>query len=141
MTPWRYQNKTMTTLQDFPEGTLGFVYKVEFSNGMKYVGKKVLTWNKTLPPLKGFKRKRKVVKESDWKKYFGSIKAEELKPGVKDGSITVTDRKILYLCNTKSELTYYELKVQFASDCILRDNYYNANILGRIYSKNTEWKH
>ena len=33
-----------------------------------YIGKKSLYSHRTLPPLKGYKRKRKVIKESKWEK-------------------------------------------------------------------------
>ena len=70
---WTYKDKQISSMEDMPEGTYGFVYEVTHNpTGKKYLGKKVLQFNRTLPPLKGQKRKRKVVKESDWKTYTGS---------------------------------------------------------------------
>lgn len=130
---WTYNKQPMLTLEDFPEDVIGFIYKVEFSNGMKYIGKKGLYSHTTKPPLKGKKRRRKVTKESTWKKYFGSLQKHEDFAKIKRGGIMVTDRKILYLCTTKWDMTYYETRFQFISDCLLRENYYNRNILGKFY--------
>ena len=40
-----------------------------------YIGKKSLYSHRTLPPLKGYKRKRKVIKESKWRDYSSSNKS------------------------------------------------------------------
>ena len=39
---------------------------------MKYIGKKWMWSTRRLKPLKGQKRKRKKVSESDWRRYYGS---------------------------------------------------------------------
>ena len=71
--------KPIKTINDMPENTFGFIYEVTYTpTNEKYLGKKVLQFNKTLPPLKGFKRKRKVIVESDWKTYYGSHKRIKL---------------------------------------------------------------
>ena len=83
---WLYNDKEISSIEDMPENTFGFIYEVEhIPTGLKYLGKKVLYFNRTLPPLKGMKRKRKVVKESDWKSYVGS--QEEVKKLLKEGKL------------------------------------------------------
>jgi len=73
MPSWIYDGLIITEMSDMPEGTFGFIYEVTHTpTGRKYIGKKVLYFNRTLPPLTDQKRKRKIVKESDWKTYFGS---------------------------------------------------------------------
>ena len=58
---------------------IGFVYMVtDKETGMKYIGKKGFFSKVTKPPLKGKKRKRRSLKESDWKKYCGSSEAVKL---------------------------------------------------------------
>jgi len=70
---WFYKGKKVESIEDMPKDAFGFVYVVtHVISGKKYIGKKALFHNRTLPPLKGKKRRRKVVKESDWKTYFGS---------------------------------------------------------------------
>ena len=72
---WLFENSTVETL---PEDCVGFVYLItDKSNNKKYVGKKLLTSKRKLAPLKGKTRKRTVVKETDWQKYYGS--SEEVK--------------------------------------------------------------
>ena len=95
---WTYQGRIFNDITDFPEDTYGFIYEVVHQpTGLKYLGKKVLYFNRTLPPLKGQKRKRKVVKESDWKDYYGSH--PQIKDLIKECKYTnewsVWERKIL----------------------------------------------
>ena len=113
-----------------PEGTFGFIYEVTHSSGRKYLGKKVLQFNRTLPPLKGMKRKRKVVKESDWKTYWGSsdhLNADVLELG--EDSFT---REILEYCTTRGVMSYVEAELQFKHKVLLSDDYYNGIINCRI---------
>ena len=44
-------------------------------------------------------------------------------------------REILRFCKTKGECSYYEAKLQFEHDVILRDDYYNEYIQCRINSR------
>lgn len=117
-----------------PEATFGFIYKIEhLSSGKKYIGKKQLMSHRTLPPLKGQKRKRKIVKESDWKTYYGSQK--EIKQLVKENKGDGFHREILQFCFTKKQLTYYELKWQFAEGVLESEDYLNDNLLGKFFKK------
>jgi hypothetical protein len=87
-----------------------------------------------LPPLKGQKRKRKVVKESDWKDYFGS--SDEVKMLVEESGRDRFERKILRLCDSKGEMSYWEMWYQMTNHVLLRpDKYYNAFVGGKIHRK------
>ena len=113
---------------------VGFVYLItNLENDKKYIGKKWFWSTKKLPPLKGKKRKRTVVKESDWKQYYGS--SEEVKLLLEQHGKDNFKREILRLCKTKGECTYYEAKLQFDFDVLLRDDYYNEFIGCKIHSK------
>lgn len=118
---WSYKGKELTTP---PEGYVGFVYEITDNvNGKIYVGKKLFYFTKTLPPLKGTKRRRKVVSESDWRSYYGSnptIKAIIAKEG--PGRFT---RKIIHLCINKSEMSYIETKEIIEREAIFSPSYYN----------------
>lgn len=130
---WYYKGSEISCIEDMPEDTFGFIYIIEhIPSGMKYIGKKVLYFNRTLPPLKGYKRKRKTIKESDWKTYYGSQK--EIKNLLKEGKESEFKREILKFVKTKKLLTYYETKYLFINE-VLEDNslFLNDNILGKFY--------
>ena len=83
---WHYGEVEFTS--DMIEDYVGFVYVItDLTNKKKYVGKKLFQSTRRLAPLKGKKRKRKVVKESDWKDYFGSI--DEVKLLVEENGLLV----------------------------------------------------
>jgi hypothetical protein len=128
---WTYQNELFTS-EKIGEA-IGFVYEVtDKVTGLKYIGKKKFWSTNRLPPLKGKKLKRKVVKESDWQKYCGS--SEEVKAIVTEHGLDRFDREILRLCYSKGELNYYELKEQVMRDVLLKpDEYHNAFVGGKIH--------
>ena len=149
MNKWFSQNDEVITeynsIEDFPEGTYGFVYIVTHTpTGKAYVGKKALHHNLTKKLTKkelaeqsgpGCKStSKKVQKESDWKTYHGSAKPilEMLKEG-KEDEFT---REILMLVSNKKLLTYYECKILFSLGVLENPDYYfNDNILGKFFTK------
>jgi len=137
--------KYFSSLEDFPQDTFGFVYVVTHRpTGVAYIGKKVLYHNvkkkltkKELAEQTGPGRKsatKVVVKESDWKTYFGSAKPiMELIKGGKQEEFT---REILQLVPNKKLLTYYECKYLFEYSVLENPKgYFNDNILGKFYTK------
>lgn len=128
---WYYENKEY---DETPEEYQGFVYLItELDTGKKYIGKKNFWRPKVLP--KNSKRNRRVRTrvESDWRKYFGSNK--EVQALVESNGIENYKREILRLCKTKGEMSYYEAKLQFENDVLLRDDYYNEFIGCKIHSR------
>ena len=121
---WSYDGEEFTS--EMIGERVGFVYEItDKTNGMKYLGKKGFWSTTTRPPLKGKKRKRKIVKESDWQTYHGS--SEEVKSLVEECGTDRFERKILYLCNTKGEMSYMECYYQMINHVLLKpDEYYNA---------------
>ena len=132
---WLYKNKEINSIEDMPADTFGFVYLVTHTpSGKKYLGKKQLISNRTLPPLKGQKKKRKIQKESDWKTYYGS--QTEVKQLVKESQDMLEFvREIIIFTSTKKQLTYFETKLQFVNEVLENDEYLNSNILGKFFRK------
>lgn len=109
----------------------GFLYRITNTiNGKKYIGKKQMKTVKKLKPLKGKKNKRHFDVETDWKTYTSSS-SDVNSDIVKYGKDTFTF-EILRWCSNKSELAYYEAKLQFEENVLLREDYYNGIINLRI---------
>lgn len=105
----------------------GFVYIIHnLKNNKKYIGKKNF-WTLRKQPGK----KRRVRKESNWKKYYGSN--EILKNDVKLHGTKFFKREILRLCATKGEMTFHEIEEQFLRKVLKNDEYYNDNISGKFF--------
>ena len=133
MANWSYNGKMITELSDMPEDVIGFIYKIrKTSTGEFYIGKKSLYSHRTLPPLKGQKRKRKVVKESNWKSYQSS--QSEVKKWENDD----IEKTILRLCTSKKSLTYYELEEQIKNNVLQESHCKNDNILGKFFRKDLQ---
>ena len=136
---WKYKKKVIKCIEDMPENTFGFIYEVIHNpTGQKYLGKKVLQFNRKLPPLKGQKRKRKVVKESDWKTYYGSH--QTIKTLIKEGKQEEFSREILKFVPTKKLLTYFECKYLFINEVLEQGEYINDNILAKFYRKDFNYE-
>ena len=114
-------------------GVIGFVYCItDKSNSMKYIGKKTLFSTRKMKPLKGQKRRRSKVIETDWKSYYGS--SEEVKQLVEQNGEVNFHREILRFCYSKGEMSYYEAKLQFEHDVLLKpEEFYNAFIGCKIH--------
>ena len=143
---WYYKGEAMTSVEEFPPSTFGFVYRVIHEpTGKIYIGKKVLQFNRKAKLTKrdlalyegqsgrkpAFKR---IVKESDWKTYYGSHK--EILTLIKEGKEDEFKREILTLSPTKKLLTYEETKALFVYKVLEKpDEYFNDNILGKFFRK------
>ena len=131
---WTYEGKEFTSedIGDF----FGFIYLVtDLENNKKYLGRKNFysLRKDTKKPSTGKKAKR-VRKESDWKKYYGSsVVVKEL---LAEFGASRFKREILLLCKNQGHLNYSETKYLFQYNVLESDEYYNDNILGRYYSKN-----
>lgn len=131
---WTYQDKEFKS--ENIENHVGFVYCITDESGKKYVGKKLFFSTRRLPPLKGKKRRRTKITESDWQDYFGSN--EEMCLLVEKLGREKFKREILHLCDGKGELSYMELKEQMDRRVLLRDEYYNGIIQCKIHSSHVK---
>jgi len=143
---WAYKNEPMETLSSFPKGTFGFTYRItHIPSGKAYIGKKVLQFTrkakltkKDLAIYEGQSGRKptykQVIKESDWKTYWGSNKEllELLKTEPKENF----KREILTCSPSKKLLTYEETKALFLYQVLEKpEEYFNDNILGKFYRK------
>lgn len=128
---WMYKGKEFTS--DMIEDNIGFVYCVtDTRNNKKYIGKKKFISKTKRPPLKGMKRKRTIIKESDWMDYYGS--SVEVKALVEEHGPDIFKREILHLCKYLGDMSYLEAKEQFDRNVLLTDEYYNEFIGCKIHS-------
>jgi hypothetical protein len=124
----------------------GYVYMTtNLETSRQYIGKKIFkhTQNKklgkkelaALPTQRGrVPSKKKIVKESDWKTYYGS--ADEVKQWAKTTPTDKLIRVVLRLCKTKISLSYYEVKYQMIYGVLENEEWCNDSILGKFYRKN-----
>ena len=136
---WIY-NKVAFKDSMIPEGSIGFIYMMTAiidGKCVRYIGKK--NFYKSVKKKMGKKaideltdgRLKKYTRESklDYKNYYSSNK--DLKEAHKNN--IVIHREILRICSTAAELTYQETKYQFVYEVLEKDDFLNANILGRFY--------
>lgn len=142
---WLYQNKVIEKIEDLPNECFGFIYRIiNTQTGKFYIGKKQILSkvNKklgkkekaALPTKRGRTPSKKlVVSESNWLCYWGSCK-----PLLSDISLLGEDkftREILMFCQTKKQLTYYEIMYQIKEDVLFHENSYNDNILAKFHRR------
>lgn len=135
--PWLYNDQIVGNQKYLEycanEGYIGFVYIItDLTNNKKYIGKKLWVSKRKLPPLKGKKRKRTQLVETDWREYYGS--SNIVKEIVEEHGVKRFKREILHLCKSKGELSYLELKEQVEREVLLYpEEYYNSFIGCKIH--------
>lgn len=144
---WIYKTREFEDITDFPIGCIGFVYKIRHEkSGKYYIGKKSLqsSVNKKLGKKelaevaliggRGRKpTKRLIIKESDWKNYFGSSK--EFQKFISEQGKENFTKEILHFAFSKKMLSYYEVYEQFKNNVLQDSNSFNDNILGSFFRK------
>lgn len=136
---WTYKGKEFNELS-IPQHGIGFIYimtAIIDGKSVSYIGKKNFFTNRKKPLGK---KALALITDKRVKKYTREIKADfvnyyssnaTLKAAHKAG--VSIKREILMICNTGMELTYQEVKHQFKYEVLEKENYLNANILGRFY--------
>lgn len=123
---WKHGSKVITDINDFPEGTYGFVYMITNLDTYEfYIGRKQLMAKVTKPPLKGQKKKRVEFKQSKWLDYQSSNKDVQEWSNV--------EKVILTLAFSKIGLTYFETKALFCLGALEDDKSLNGNINGKYF--------
>jgi hypothetical protein len=136
---WIYQGKEFDELC-IPKQGIGFIYimtAIIEGKSVAYIGKKNFFANIKKPmgkkalAMSTDKRLKKYTRElkPDFMNYYSSNKT--LKDAYKAG--VMIKREILMICYSAMELTYQEVKHQFKYEVLEKEEYLNANILGRFY--------
>jgi len=139
--PWLYEGKEFDD-KLIPKDAIGFVYEMQAiidGKHVKYIGKKNFyskrkkKFGKKALAAMTDKRAKKytIVTKASYADYYSSNAV--LKDAYKKG--IVIHRIILKICYSKTELTYQETKYQFQHEVLEKDEYLNANILGRFYKQ------
>ena len=123
-----------------PEGAVGFIYEMEAiidGKAVRYIGKK--NFYSTTKKKLGVKalanmedkraRKYTIQVKTNYQNYYSSNKV--LQDAHKNG--VPIKRFMVRICFSKTELTYHETKYQFVREVLEKEEYLNANILGRFY--------
>ena len=139
--------ETITSIEQVPEGAIGFIYLIEYVDGCKYIGKKNLYSKRTVAATKSDKPRKNtidriykntgkgfrqaydvVLKESDWLTYKGSHRECTIR--------IVKEKHILQFAYSKAELTYLEAKYLFSNSVLESSKFLNDNILGSFFRNN-----
>lgn len=127
--PWIHLLEGYALESEGVQNYYGMVYLlINKETKRKYIGKKFF-WSKVTRSVKG--KKKKVLVESDWKKYYGSNK--QLKEELANGA--EFERYVVHLCETKTECAYWEMDYQIRCEALLTEEYYNQFIGGKINGK------
>jgi hypothetical protein len=134
---WVYKGKEFKE-DMIPEDSFGFIYEMSAivdGKSVRYIGKKnfysdvkTKLGKKALPTdkrLKTYKRVRKY----NYQNYYSSNEVLKLVAKKKG----IIKREILYICFSKTELSYMETKYQFLYGVLESDEFLNGNILGKFY--------
>lgn len=140
---WEFKGKEITNIKQLPEGAVGFIYILTFSDGKRYIGRKSLysvrkksLGKKALAEIKDKRLKKYEIikKESDWSKYYSSNKT--IKEKMKSGELGIESREIIKVCFTEKQMTYFETQALFCYGVLeYSEHFYNDNILGKFYKK------
>lgn len=148
---WLYNGEEVSSIDEFPENTQGFVYKItHIPTGNYYIGKKsiisvrnIKIGKRELVKIKEERKedgiggrapsKKKVTKESDWMNYWSSN--DWIKKEVKNGNQKDFKREILQVYPTKKSLTYGEIEEQVKRDVLRDEKSLNGNILSKFFKK------
>jgi len=134
---WIYKSHTIASIQECPEGAIGFIYKITGPDGRIYIGRKILISTRKTKISKKVKKEtptRKkfiwVESESNWLDYWGSC--QELLGDIEKKGKDLFRREILEFCYCKAQMTYLEVKWMFHYN-VLETNAYNGNILSKFF--------
>jgi hypothetical protein len=137
--PWIYNEQILRDVSEFPEGTLGFIYKITHKEtGKLYIGKKLAYFKKTsvktVTLKNGNKKKKKTTTlvPSDWLTYWSS--SANLVADVEKLGEEAFERRIMFFCFNKGSLSYYETRLQMDLRVLeIGEGSYNGIVSCRVH--------
>lgn len=141
---WYFQNRCIEP-EDIPEGSIGYIYRItslidlpDYPKGSLYIGRKMLNFSRRAKISKREQeatnnRRKKfkvVIKESDWRDYFGS--SDVLKVLVAQYGEDNFKREIIMFCKDKLSMSYWELHYQIVEEVLFKPSF-NGCIAGKFY--------
>lgn len=123
---WLYNGKEVT---ETPPNVMSFIYRIiHLETGKWYIGRKGL-YKTTYKQVKG--KKRKVLKDSDWKDYWSS--SVELQQWAQADGESKFKREILIFTETASATTYAEEAILYMTGALFDPLCLNGNIRAKIF--------
>jgi len=131
MVNWTHNGKEMLSHGDFTSDTVGFIYRIIYTDNREYIGKKLIRSNRKLKPTKkqlAIRKNYKRVERIDLKftDYEGSSKNTV--------GLIISKKEIIELSSDKVNLSYMETKWLMRHDVLCDDKYLNDCIGGTYYS-------
>lgn len=130
---WTFRGGQVLSHADLLEGCTDIVYQIHFTNGTTYIGKKAVRSVRKRPPLKGYKRNRRILVDLPFKNYIGSFDGhKDIKPE------EIASKTILYQCSSRKTSTYLEAETLFKTRAIFKHSYINDNISGKFFKNSLD---
>jgi hypothetical protein len=127
---WEYQGKTINKIEQTPENSFAFIYKITLEDGRFYIGKKYM-WK---PKYTSGKNKGLSKGVYPWQSYISS--SIELKKLIKEG--VKYKKEILFFTFSRAETTYKETQEILCSSALTNPNCLNYWVKATIYSKHLQ---
>lgn len=124
--------------RNLAEAKLKRLIKNRVSDKEKKIKQRIISYKEKIKKRQANKKgvKRRSIVESQWRDYYGSN--DIIKGLVAEGYENRFKRRILMLCKDKWDLSYYEAKLQFNYDVLLKEEFYNGYVSVKLYTKNTK---
>lgn len=127
---WTFNGQIINKIEQTPENSFAFIYKITLEDGRYYLGKKYM-WK---PNYTSGKNKGKSKGVYSWQSYISS--STELKKLIKEG--VKYKKEILFFTFSRAETTYRETQEILCSGALTDPNCLNYWIKATVYAKHLE---
>jgi hypothetical protein len=127
---WTFNGNKILSHDDLHPDCTDIVYVITYCNQRMYIGKKAVRAIRRKPPLKGYKRNRRIMTNLPFVNYQGSHEHAKVLVAVK--------KEIIYQCSKRKASTYLEAELLFRSEAIFLDKFINENISGTFFKNSLQ---